>query len=73
MELTTRLEQIIEAMVEAAEQSIIHPEMITEIKQLRTNGFNTRDLFGVRAHEFVNNNFESLSLETRVSWFNSLA
>lgn len=73
MELTTRLEQIVEAMVEAAEQSIIHPEMVNEIKQLRTNGFNTRDLFGVRAHEFVNNNFESLPLETRVNWFNSLA
>ena len=73
MELTIRLDQIVEAMVEAAEQSIIHPEMINEIKQLRHNGFNTRDLFGVRAHEFVNHNFESLPLEQRVNWFNSLA
>lgn len=73
MELTVRLEQIIAAMIEAAELSTIHPEMVSEIKALKDNGFNTRDLFGIRAHEFVSNNFEQLPLQQRVNWFNSIA
>ena len=73
MELTIRLEQIIAAMIEAAELSTVHPEMVSEIKALNDNGFNTRDLFGIRGHEFINNNFEQLPLQQRVNWFNSLA
>lgn len=73
MKLTQQLELIIEAMVEAAEASTINPEMIHEINDLKTNGFNTRDLFGIRAHEFVDNSFEQLPLTQRVKWFDSLA
>lgn len=73
MKLTQQLELIIEAMVEAAEASTINSEMIHEINGLKTNGFNTRDLFGIRAHEFVDNRFEQLPLEQRVKWFDSLA
>lgn len=73
MKLTQQLELIIEAMVEAAEVSTINPEMIHEINGLKTNGFNTRDLFGIRAHEFVENRFEQLPLAQRVKWFDSLA
>ena len=73
MKLTQQLELIIEAMVEAAEASTINPEMVHEINGLKTNGFNTRDLFGIRAHEFVDNRFEQLPLEQRVKWFDSLA
>lgn len=73
MKIVEQLENIINAMVEAAEVSTIHPEMVNEIKALRHNGFNTRDLFGIRAHEFVINKFDQLPLETRVGWFNTLA
>ncbi len=71
--LTAKVEAIIDAMIEAANASTIHHEMLDEIKQLRTNGFDTHELFGVRGHEFVFNNFEMLPLCTRVNWFNSIA
>lgn len=71
--LTGKVDSIIDAMVEAAKISTIHPEMVVEINQLRNNGFDTRELFGVRGHEFVFNNFDQLPLCTRVDWFNSIA
>lgn len=73
MKLTHQLELIVESMVEAAEASTIHPAMVNEINELRDNGFNTRDLFGIRAHEFIENRFDKLPLEQRVKWFDSLA
>ena len=73
MELTKQLDLIVDAMIEGAEQSTIHPAMVDEIKELKTNGFNTRDLFGIRAHEFIEHRFEQLPLKQRVMWFDSLA
>ena len=73
MELTMQLEQIVNAMLEAAEQSNINPDIMSEIRALKGNGFNTRDLFGIRGHEFIINRFEKLPLQQRINWFNSIA
>lgn len=65
--------KVIDSMKEAAELSIIHPGMLDEIEELRTNGGNARDLFGIPMCEFVSNRFDKCPLDQRINWFNSLA
>jgi len=64
---------IIDAMVEAALASTIDNRMVDEINELRTNGFNTRDLFDIRGQVFVLERWDLLPLAERVAFFDSIA
>lgn len=73
MLLSEKLNIIVDKMIEGAKASTIHPAMVVELNALRTNGFNTRDLFGVRIQKFVKGKFDELPLEARANFFNERA